>query len=785
MKNWLLALLLIPMFANAELRLEKAALADALDTTILVISGNNPASSDAIVVIRADDSRNPGYADRANIERVIPPGEFHLDVPFASFRTPAGRQLDLSALEQIIVFAGRETEGFVIQDVSVNNPPPLGKGIFAWDLGPVGSAIWPGFNPLTPDSPLLAGHYLQGIDRSARMQAADALTFDGIRGIETMALPLPAGKWNITLWLRDPGEWEYLPHPLEREIRVDGRTVFQQRRNPQAWIDEVYLGRQNEKVSPRSSSWDHFGERKSDRVTFNVSSSGKPVLLSLLGDTSDAQFVSAILAAPAYNPQVLEMLTRQRKLWWDRNWPVADWTKWPTGQPRLSARQSSLVAAPDTSVLVTFDFEQGNLPGAPLVVVNQPQHLGKRLHTDWHWSQWQLTRTHLSSTLLAPNDDYFRHGMMPENDGVALPRRLVVRVGIPANAQPGDYEGQLQVKMQGTTLSAPFSVSVVNTTIPALNKPVGIYLEKPVHFGWFPETNNLGIDAMQCDLRYLHKLGLTGISPPYSTPSDEKSRVEFNRLSDALATRGFFSPLAYAPAKRLTQALGVGNAAMAVQEIETEYKKRLQPTPYWSIADEPSNPGNKDLFLDMHKSFSMLAPEAKLAGHLNSREDRAYLSMFDLVLINDGFGIDVDDVQETQKDEREVWLYNLPHPRAAAGFYLWRSGADGFLKWHGRMPTADPFDPTDGREFDVQLLYPSAQPCPDAPDIHADLYEIAQGIVDHRWLQWLEEAAETNPNAKSLLLQMTKQVPDTWEGMLEIDTAMLETWRAQIIDLAR
>lgn len=149
---------------------------------------------------------------------------------------------------------------------------------------------------------------------------------------------------------------------------------------------------------------------------------------------------------------------------------------------------------------------------------------------------------------------------------------------------------------------------------------------------------------------------------------------------------------------------------MAVQEIETEYKKRLQPTPYWSIADEPSNPGNKDLFLDMHKSFSMLAPEAKLAGHLNSREDRAYLSMFDLVLINDGFGIDVEDVQETQKDEREVWLYNLPHPRAAAGFYLWRSGADGFLKWHGRMPTADPFDPTDGREFDVQLLYPSAQP---------------------------------------------------------------------------
>lgn len=99
-----------------------------------------------------------------------------------------------------------------------------------------------------------------------------------------------------------------------------------------------------------------------------------------------------------------------------------------------------------------------------------------------------------------------------------------------------------------------------------------------------------------------------------------------------------------------------------VAQLESSYKKRLQPSPFWSIADEPSNPGNVDLFEDMQRHFAMFAPTAKLAGHLNHDKDKAYLPMFDLVLINDGFGADKEDIEEAQADERAVWLYNLPNP---------------------------------------------------------------------------------------------------------------------------
>ncbi|WP_231870090.1 hypothetical protein [Grimontia celer] len=786
MKHWILALALFcPSLVMAEIRLDKSDIGDVSVTSMLVVSGNNLSNTDAIAVIRADDTKNPGYADRANIERVIPPGEFNIEVPFASLRTPGGRSLDLKSLQQIIIFPGRAERGFALTGARVMTPKPLGKNIFAWDLGPSGSAIWPGFQPLTPNSPMVTGRSIHPIDRSTRMQAADALTFDGIRGIDTLTLPLPAGNWQVTLWLRDAGEWEFLPHPLKREILVDGKAVYRQNLSPKNWIDNVYLGLREIKVSPESSSWDHFGARKSDRVTFDIKSTGKPVKVTLKGDSPDAQFVSGILAEPADNPLVLEMLTRQRKLWWDRNWPVAAWTKWPTGQPKLSTKEKTVSAAPGTSVLIPMEFEQGNLPGAPMVMLKQPSQEKGRLSASWHWSQWQLTRTHLSSTLLAPNDNYLRHGLMPENQGVALPRRLMVRVDVPEAQAPGDYQGEVQVILQGKILKAPFNVSVLDVSLPALEKPVGIYLEKQVQFGWFKELTAIGDMAMVCDLKFLRKLGLTGISPPFATPHNEDTQKEFDALSDNLNMLGFTSAMAYAPAKRLSQSIGVGNAANVVADIESRYKQRLQPTPYWSIADEPSNPGNVDLFKEMYQSFSMLAPDAKLAGHLNSDHDKEYLPMFDLVLVNDGFGINVDQVKETQKDDREVWLYNLPNPRAASGYYLWHSGADGFLKWHGRMPTADPFDPTDGREFDVQMLYPSANPCPEEPDIHTDLYEIMEGIVDYRWILWLEETAKSDSNARLLLASLKQELPDKWNRMREVDTRTMDTWRNKIMDLAR
>ncbi|MEI8609494.1 hypothetical protein P4S70_10940 [Enterovibrio sp. Hal110] len=89
MKAWLLYLLaIIAAPVSAELRIEKSSLHTVSETSLLIIKGMNLSDSEVILVIRADDTVNPGYADRANIERVLTKGEFELQVPFASMRTP-------------------------------------------------------------------------------------------------------------------------------------------------------------------------------------------------------------------------------------------------------------------------------------------------------------------------------------------------------------------------------------------------------------------------------------------------------------------------------------------------------------------------------------------------------------------------------------------------------------------------------------------------------------------------------------------------------------------------
>ena len=96
--------------------------------------------------------------------------------------------------------------------------------------------------------------------------------------------------------------------------------------------------------------------------------------------------------------------------------------------------------------------------------------------------------------------------------------------------------------------------------------------------------------------------------------------------------------------------------------------------PIWSIADEPSNPSQ--IGGDLQQLSELLHtnnPDSRFAGHLNHREDIRYLGLFDVVLVNQGFGADVADIRNIKKRGVEPWLYNLSRPRLAAGFYLWRA----------------------------------------------------------------------------------------------------------------
>ena len=167
---------------------------------------------------------------------------------------------------------------------------------------------------------------------------------------------------------------------------------------------------------------------------------------------------------------------------------------------------------------------------------------------------------------------------------------------------------------------------------------------------------------------------------------------------------------------------------------------------------------------------------------LNHPSQKSVLDAVDVALVNTGYGVSAADISEIKRHGSQAWLYNMPDARLAAGFYLWRVGAQGYLQWHARMPTADPFDPTDGREADIQLLLPTKEICPKIPDIHARLLAISQGIVDLRWLLWLEQHSN-EPAAGALRARLIREISDNW-GTAKGRTDQFDLWRAEIVRVA-
>ena len=98
------------------------------------------------------------------------------------------------------------------------------------------------------------------------------------------------------------------------------------------------------------------------------------------------------------------------------------------------------------------------------------------------------------------------------------------------------------------------------------------------------------------------------------------------------------------------------------------------------------------------------------------------------------------------------------------------------------MPTALPYDPTDGRESDFLLLGPQA--C-EAHRLSYDLLLLQQGIEDLRWLSWLEQTARYQVNAALLLQRLRDLVPTRWQQAEQLPASSWTQWREEIEQLAK
>lgn len=786
----------------------------------LVIEGHNPGTQPQTLILRVDDKASVNYRSRVNQERMVAPGPFTQRFALSEWRTSQPRPLALDEITKIYLFMADDAPPLTIKRWYWEPGLTLPEGSIALDLGAAAAPRFTGFEALSPGDPRLLGHPTPVLRPSG-----DALVRDGLRNLDGVRLDVAKGRYQLTLWLDDPSEWEYLPHPFERSVLVNGEPIWAEQWQPQTWLKQRYLAGQSREALPNPDPWQLFGTRQGGPVHVTLNHPGGPLTLTLVGHSPDAKYLAGLLLAPypadtgnAATPSgdkghamqaeanarrladaTARVLTKQRQLFLEK-WTLAPYslapvpaqlslTPIPDAAPTLQIAPASaadalqhasqpVLAARGSQLLLEFAIHAATDDPVPLLVIQPPERAGSPLALTPYYGQWHLVRPQASGTLLAPSDQELVEGIAGLTLLAGVPRRLVLQITVPRDAPAGRYLGNIQLLSQQQLVQLPLTIEVLPLTLPAASKPVGIYVEAPPYLNWLspnPEALQQQIaTASRCDLQRLAKLGISGLSP--ALPQDEAGMRE---IMGEAAGLGFVPPLlAYTPLKRWG-----GDPASQLEQWQARQQALTAsglPPLAWSLFDEPDL-ATLPAITTLAREMKQRDPAVIRAGHFNHPGQVGLLAEVEIALINAGFGADKADVARVHQHKVTPWFYNLGTPRAA-GFYLWQSGAEGYLQWHGRMPTALPYDPTDGRESDFMLLGPQA--C-EAHRLSHDLLLLQQAIEDLRWLAWLEQEARYQVEAALLLERLRDQLPTRWQVAEQLPSAAWIQWRREIEQLAK
>ena len=772
----LVLLLLAAPAARAELRLDLAGRALS-PLAEIVLRGENRAATPGLVVVRVDDAPSPAYADRVNAERLVPPGPFALRLRLALLATPRGRALDVGALRQVLAFAPAGSE-VALTSLILDTPPALPPGARGWSFAPPGAAPLAGFASVAPDDPRLSGPG----PRAVRRPGEDAVLARGIAGITRFAAELPPGRWRVTLWTEDPGEWETLPVLLEHRVRVNGEDLLLLRRSPADWVRARYLAGRDAEPGRGDLPWQSIGARRGGQVEGVVTVGAEGLVVELAGHPAAATHLAAVVAEPAAAPPAAAAAVEAlREARFAESWPVLAAPP-AAGSPtlRLEAAATRAVAAPGGLLVLRF---RATGPG-PAAAAASLAWGGDALPARLLWGHWRWRRPAPETPGLVLSPAHLRADLDALTLPDGLPRELVAVVPVPPGAPPGPRTLNLAIDSAGQRAEATVTVEVLPLHRPPPRARVGVWLDLAPHLAGMAETAGAAQRQAACDLAELAGLGLTAVAPPLATPADAPGLARF--VEDLAAAAAHFPPplLAYAPLRRLAEALGPEGAARAVIRAEAAARDAGLAPPVWTVADEPVAAGTDAASRALALALRVAGSEARLAGHLNDPADARLLPLLAQATVNPRFGADAVDIARLRAAAVAPWLYNMPRLRLAGGFYLWRSSADGLLQWHARMPTADPFDPTDGREGDVQFLWPRDGVCA-PPDLDAELLDLAEAAEDLRWLAWLEATATGDAEAARLLARLRREVPVRWAATAALPAEAPPRWRAAIEELAR
>jgi hypothetical protein len=790
-----------------QMEINKQKVETISETDILVIKGNNPNTESALLVIRLDDASSHDYYSRANLERRVRSGSFELRIPIGGVKKENKKPLAINALKKLYIFnahkyqterLGTETKSANRQKVSIRSivferNQPLPEYIQAYDFGTRHSEVLEGSQQinLTVNNKSFSAIKLFGEMREIERPGPEPWGRDGIAGIEELRLPLEKGLWRIVLFREDLGEWENLPRQMDLALAINGiKQVTANKYDPAQWYQNEYLKfyHQPANIDP----WQDIVQHRGLVQSYDFEQTSDQLSIRLLGDSPQQRFISGMILQKlddkVYQDESngLLLVNQRREKYFRQHWMVENQLLISKNQPVIKESQSkTLRLAQGEGRLVEFNLELASdaTPAWQSSFIDDGGYVEVRRALP-RWRR-KGSAQHIKKR--------FNHLSQLKKEAISKGQHKVLIWLKADELQAGRYDFSLAFTNNNENVisNVHLDVEVLAQQLPMNAQKVGIYLDHSPHLQFFKQWQPLQLAQIYCDLNYLDRLDLRALAPPMALPTEDNIKLWLNELALYKEFYGEADLLAYTPYKRLKAVLGEAALKQKMAKLATLGRGDIQV--YWSIADEALKETIPLIEQDAQQLHSA-NQFAKTAGHLNNPNQKALIEPLDLVLINHGFGVSKREITQMHKSisangnqDKRVWLYNMPDFRLAAGAFLWHSGADAYVQWHGRMPTANPYDPTDGREADYQFFYPQPKTCMALPDVDRGLFELAMVQYELRWYLWLELQAEqsSGEQARGLKQKIQQTLGDNWRQSRKVDHLQLDQWREQIMTLAQ
>ncbi len=790
-----------------QMGIDKQRVETISETDILVIKGDNPNAESELLVIRLDDAGSHDYYSRANLERRVRSGSFELRIPIGGVKKEDKKPIDIHSLKQLYVFNGHkfqskrlgsENTGALRKKVSIHSigfeqDKPLPAYVQAYDFGTRHSEVLEGSEQINLgiNNKSYSAIKLFGEMREIERPGPEPWGRDGIAGIEELRLPLEKGLWRVVLFREDLGEWENLPRQMNLALAINGiKQVTATEYDAAQWYQNEYLKFYHQRAN--TDPWQDIVQHRGLVQSFDFEQKSDQLSIHLFGDSPQQRFISGMILQKLDDKiyqdtsNGLLLVNQRREKYFRQHWMVEDQLLISKNAQAVKENQSkTLRLAQGEGRLIEFDLELTSdaIPEWHSSFIDDGGYVEVRRALP-RWRR-KGSAQHIKKR--------FNHLTQLKKEAISKGQHKILVWLKSDELQVGRYDFSLAFTNENENVISDIhlNVEVLAQQLPINTQKVGIYLDHSPHLQFFKQWKPLQLAQIYCDLNYLDRLELRALAPPMALPTEDNIKLWLNELALYKEFYGDADLLAYTPYKRLKEVLDTDALQQKMAKLATLGHGDIQI--YWSIADEAMK---EQLPLIEHDAQQLHSANqfAKTAGHLNNPNQKSLIEPLDLVLINHGFGVSKREITQMHKSistngnqDKRVWLYNMPNFRLAAGAFLWHSGADAYVQWHGRMPTANPYDPTDGREADYQFFYPQPKTCMALPDVDRGLFELAMGQYELRWYLWLEQQAEgaSGEQARNLKQKIQQALGDNWRQSRKVDHLQLDQWREQIMTLAQ